>query len=192
MTILQRLKLETHQWHVALESRVDIQRRIQQRDSYRELLAAFYGFYAPLEQRLSAAAVNDEIGLDFSERTKFPWLTNDLQALGADPSSTPQCNDLPQLSDGAAALGCLYVLEGATLGGRYVTKMLQPLGITASAGGAFFHSYGEATRQKWAEFQAAVVEFSTTEKRAERVVATAVATFQCFDAWLAQRLSSTA
>lgn len=189
MTILQRLKQETHPWHVALESRVDIQARLKDRNAYRELLSAFYGFYAPVEQALLATAANSDICLELKSRTKVPWLVQDLQILGSDPSSTPVCEQLPELPHPAAALGCLYVLEGATLGGRYITKMLLPLGITPTTGGAFFESYGDQVGARWAEFQQAVVCYATSEERADQIVASATTTFQRFHTWIDGTLS---
>ena len=44
----------------------------------------------------------------------------------------------PEIHDTAAALGALYVLEGATLGGRVIHRYVAgPLGLTPERGGAY-------------------------------------------------------
>lgn len=189
MTILERLKSETRELHEQLERRVDIPRRLQNRDAYRELLSAFYGFYAPLERELEKfdwAA----LGLDWRQRQKTGLLETDLHALGVKPATLPICNSLPLLHDPAEALGCLYVMEGATLGGQIIQKELATrLQIEAATGGAFFRSYGDRVGAMWAEFRQAVVRSAESTQTQDAVVAAAGDTFQKLDDWLAARVS---
>jgi heme oxygenase len=50
----------------------------------------------------------------------------------------PQYHDLPDIEDWPRMLGCLYVLEGATLGGQIISRHLQrTLHIDAINGAAF-------------------------------------------------------
>jgi hypothetical protein len=77
-------------------------------------MAAYYGFYQPLEQRLQVLALIPS-GLDQSLRIKLPVLQADLAALGMDAAAIealPVCQQLPQIDSRAAALGVSYVLEG--------------------------------------------------------------------------------
>lgn len=54
----------------------------------------------------------------------------------------------------AQALGCLYVLEGSTLGARYISRRLESrLLITEACGGAFFHAYGDSAAERWRAFR---------------------------------------
>lgn len=188
MSILNRLKSETLTWHQQLEQRVDVMRRLQSVDDYRALLTAFYGFYAPLEHQLGNVDWQS-LGIDWPERRKIDLLERDLKLLGVDPAQISRCEQLPPLNNGALALGCLYVLEGATLGGQYIEKQLsQQLRITPAAGAAFFHSYGERRGEMWTAFREALVQFSITGEREDQLVQSAKETFQKFDGWLADAL----
>lgn len=188
MTILQRLKQETLPLHQQLEHRVDVLHRLQNVAAYRELLLAFYGFYAPLEQALETFDW-PTVGLDWTERRKVERLEADLQRLGEDRSTAPRCTHLPTITDPASALGCLYVMEGATLGGQYIQKELATrLQITAENGAAFFNSYGERVGPMWTEFRQVLVNFATNSEREDQIVRAAKETFQKFDAWLASTL----
>jgi heme oxygenase len=188
MTILQRLKQETLPLHQQLEQRVDVLHRLQSVAAYRELLRAFYGFYAPLEQALEPFDWR-VMGLDWSERRKVERLETDLQRFGVDHSTIPRCTQLPAMTDAASALGCLYVLEGATLGGQFIQKELAArLHITAENGAAFFNSYGESVGPMWAAFRQVLVNFSTNIEREDQIVRAAKDTFEKFDAWLATAL----
>jgi len=71
----------------------------------------------------------EEINFDYVERLKTPRLEQDLIALDAtvdELAKNPRCGELPELAAISQALGCLYVIEGATLGGRTITRHLQP------------------------------------------------------------------
>ena len=68
-------------------------------------------------------------------------------------AATPRCTDLPDCTTPEQLLGCLYVIEGATLGGRSITRHLQiRLGLTPESGGAFFDGYGAQTGSHWKAF----------------------------------------
>lgn len=185
MSILQRLKQETLPLHQQLEQRVDVLKRLQSVAAYRQLLVAFYGFYAPLEQAL-AQFEWQALGLDWAQRRKVPKLELDLQRLEVDVATLTHCEQLPVLPDLASALGCLYVLEGATLGGQIIQRELAAgLQITANNGAAFFNSYGEQVGPMWQKFREVIVNFATTTEREDRMVRAAQHTFQKFDDWLA-------
>ena len=48
------------------------------------------------------------------------------------------------------AVGCLYVLEGSTLGGQIILRRAaERLGIDADTGAGFFHGYGAQTGAMW-------------------------------------------
>jgi heme oxygenase len=123
--ILALLKDQTRHLHDRVERTVDLPARLHSAELYTSLLSRFYGFYAPLEDRLAVVDGLAAAGLVFRERLKAPLLRDDLTALGlgeADVRSLPRCPDVPAAADTGAALGCLYVLEGATLGGQVVRR----------------------------------------------------------------------
>lgn len=182
------LRRATDALHRRLEGRLDLERITASRGSYRRLLEGLYGLYAPLEAALARSPVaRPGLGLDLGRRRKTPWLERDLRALGlgggeiAALAASP-ATGLPAADTVPSALGTLYVLEGATLGGRVIGRALRDaLGIDAGNGGRFHHGYGDATGRRWrALLDVLEVELATGEARRAASRA-AVATFIAFD-----------
>ena len=182
---LTRLKRETLTQHTAIERRVDLRRICASRAAYTAHLARMYGFYRPLEQAIWSPLVPQEAGLG-EERRKTPALARDLGLLGVVPADLPLCRKLPPLTSPAETLGVLYVLEGATLGGQVITRLVHDrLGIEPAAGGAFFHGYGEATGAMWESFRTLLSGYAgEDEARQSAMIGAARATFETLDAWL--------
>ncbi|MCU0492307.1 MAG: biliverdin-producing heme oxygenase, partial [Chloroflexaceae bacterium] len=180
MTIMTRLKQETQASHDGLELQLSITTRCTSREAYGQLLACFYGFYMPLERALNQLPELHELELQFAERQKTPLLERDLAALGlssAQIAALPRCTDLPQIHTAAAGLGCMYVMEGATLGGQLISRQLaQQLAIGPEQGGAFFASYGSRVGPMWRAFGAAVTSHVAEAADEEAACAAACAT----------------
>lgn len=188
--ILTALRAATGVAHQQLEDAVKIETRVADRASYTRLLQSFLGFYRPLEARLAALDGWERHGFDWSVRRKTPWLEADLQALGIDAAAVnalPDCLALPPVNNHAQGLGCLYVLEGATLGGRQITALLQGSSIPPDAR-RFFGSYGAQTGTRWREFVATLqreaAHFEPSTKA--ELVAAARQTFTCLQAWIVE------
>jgi heme oxygenase len=154
---------------------------------YRAILAGFWGFHAALEPRLAAVAELREWGLDPAERRKLPRLEHDLRTLGADPARLAVADAVPEVEGVAAALGCMYVLEGATLGGRVISRHLAELGIGPDTGGAFFAGYGDETGEMWKSFSAAIGAYAEAHPESTaRMAEAADETFTLLERWLAR------
>ncbi len=79
----------------------------------------------------------------------------------------------------AGFMGALYVMEGSTLGGRFIARHVeQVLGLEPGRGDAYFQGHGEATGSLWRETTAAIAE--VPEAQAEVVIAAAKRTFAAF------------
>ena len=187
--ILSRLKERTSSLHEKIERTVDLPGRLQSLDSYSKLLARFYGFYRPLEQSLISLNGFSGLGLDLEGRLKTRFLVADLHSLGFSERSLgelPMCAKIPYVSDLPDALGCLYVLEGATLGGQIVRKQVRELhGLGATTGCSFFSSYGDQIRQMWSEFCQVLTIYDVKHpEHAEQILATAEETFGRLEEWL--------
>ena len=166
---MQALKAATAAHHERLERRVDIAARLRSRAAYRDLLERFYGFYRPLEERLAPYGETVEL------RPKAPLLARDIEALGGDVDALPQASRLPPTDSLTEALGVLYVLEGATLGGAVIAKLAQrQLGVARECGGAFFGAYDG---QRWKSFKLIVERHGAAD-------AAAVATFEAMEEWV--------
>lgn len=123
---------------------------------YIRILWAFSSLYQPLQSRLSDAA--SQFGwlppLPISDR--ISWLEQDVRFL--DPEQKQKGNiqspaNLPTLDTQAAWVGTTYVLEGSTLGGIVISRLIKArLGLGPDTGGRFFYAHGPLTHPHWEQF----------------------------------------
>lgn len=202
-TLLTRLRLETRGEHDAVERVLDLMSAALTRDAYRRRLEQFYGFYGPLEAALRSrcdrkAAYAGESNLSgvthsalASRLTKTALLRQDLHLLGVSTDDLPLCCRLPSLLSEAEVLGCLYVMEGATLGGRLITQHIQAtLAITPTTGGGFFEGYAGDTGKMWQAMRNLLVSCALDTQTEDAMVANAIATFACLRGWCDPRNSN--
>jgi heme oxygenase len=118
---------------------------------YVKLLAAFFGFYLPLEESLAQwEAASPPLGLSTIRRSAL--LQQDLRALGSTCEHVPICSDVPTFGRVGEIAGAIYVVEGATLGGQVIARgMMQRLGLGRENGAAFFAGDGPLTAVRWRE-----------------------------------------
>ena len=186
--MMQQLKAATRYAHDALEAQVNLVRLATSPTAYHALLQRFYGFYLPLELRLATLPWTT-VAFDLAPRRKTPLLRRDLLHLGetsATLAHLPICRDRPEPVDLAAGCGCLYVLEGATLGGQLISRRLrQTLGLHATSGAAFFTSYGDQIGPMWTNFGAFVNQQAATHPRQRgAMIDAACTTFAALRDWL--------
>jgi heme oxygenase (biliverdin-IX-beta and delta-forming) len=188
VVILQRLKLATHERHMALEKQLPLLHPALSLRDYRRFLARFLGYYVPLEARLLPLPWWQHMGFAYTDRRKAPRLEQDLRALGEAEASVqllPQCHELPALESLPQLLGCLYVVEGATLGGQIISRHLHAtLGLTAETGAAFFGGYGTRTGSHWKAFCADLSSLTARCDGDQAVITSANDTFATLDRWL--------
>jgi heme oxygenase len=184
-SLLSALKQTTRPIHQRLEKKMDLFDASFSRTDYIRLLEDFWGYYRPIEPRL---ANNIELCArlpDVQSRAKLPWLEKDLSVLGIDGDAReqlPVCRELPPCDSLAEALGCLYVLEGASLGGQVISHHLQhALALDADNGLAFFNGYGQETRTMWQTFGECLTAAGADEIA---VIHSASATFLSLERWL--------
>lgn len=190
--VLHRLRHETRDQHDAIERTLMLMDEGVSRDEYRQRLEQFHGFYAPVEERIFGHASPLASWLQLAPRRKAPLLDADLATLGGQAAAQlPVCCHLPPLDSAADYFGCMYVLEGASLGGVLISRHIQKtLGVTPASGGRFFYGYGEQTGAMWQEFRSAVTAFSSVCDEHDAVVASARATFETLQRWCEERTSN--
>lgn len=184
--VLDRLKAQTRAEHTAMEGALDLMRDDLSLAHYRHLLERYFAFYAPVEARLAGVLSSVPLGgLDFETRRKLPLLRADLDALGGQAADMlAVCDGLPPLRTPAQAMGCLYVLEGATLGGLVIGRHVRrTLGLTPDFGAKFFHGNGARTAEMWRGFRAALAGFAANPAIADTVVESANETFRSLRHW---------
>jgi heme oxygenase len=179
--LLLRLRAATEDLHRRAETHVRILDADATEADYRTHLRAMRGFHAPVERILR---VLDDDGFASATRTKIAWLDADLAALG-DMDTVLTCSALPRLADRAAAVGGAYVLEGSTLGGRYILSRL-PAAIAPLKGRAtaFLNGYGDHTGAQWKRFGEVAERVLVDDAATARAEAGARDTFARLIDWL--------
>lgn len=186
-----RLRAATATLHLNVERHLDLVDPALTRARYQSVLANLYGYYEPLEQRLferPSAGPTPPCGDGFSPKRRAPALERDLLSLGVSPAAIaalPRCSRLPALNGPPDLVGCLYVIEGAALGGQLITRAIERhLGLSPAGGGSFFFGEGPGTGVRWRRFLSWIEEQTLTGTFAEIAVARACDTFRTLGAWL--------
>ena len=185
LNILQRLKQTTADLHQRVEQRVHVFSTHFDMGQYVMLLRRTYGFWAPLEAQLQRLPELYHPALALDCRLKAHLLEADLRTFGVPSADVTLCTDLPQVGTIGQGLGCMYVLEGSTLGSQIIARHLtKRFGIDSDSGAAFFNAYRGLTNTRWAEFREFMMSH-TDPSSADEVIGSAVESFECFDRWLA-------
>jgi heme oxygenase len=183
----QQLKRETADLHRRLEIALGLLEPELSIDRYRRVLEFFFGFYAPIEHALAGVAAEGP-ALGFPLRYRTALIESDLRSLGLsrrEIADLPRCTDLPRLSCRAELAGCLYVLEGACLGGQVIARELRErLGFAKDSGAAFFTGDAEETRERWRLFVAWLEGLERAGSVTGEIVASARGTFLAFARWV--------
>jgi len=183
-SLQQRLKRDTAAGHQRLEAQIGLLDPGLDVHRYRRVLETFYGFYVPVERDVTLLAAA-ELPLGFPLRARAELIERDLLALGlspADLAALPRCVDRPELSGVEDLAGCLYVLEGACLGGQVLTPLLQRrLGLANCT--AFFAGDEEGTLPRWIVVVAWLDGLPRTGASTTKVISAATATFDAFARW---------
>lgn len=152
--LLLRLREETRALHAEVEALVPMLDPSLGLEVYGEFLAALWGVHRPLEQQLDRVDGLRDVVPDLDRRFKSEALGADLAALGVDVDQLPLAHGGPALDTIARALGCMYVLEGSTLGGQHIHRHLRAvLPVAASEASRFLTCYGAATGSMWNAFR---------------------------------------
>lgn len=185
--ILERLRTHTAAAHQALENEVNIEDTTRTPETYRRLLERFYGFHQPFEVRMGILPGWETTCYDPRTRLKSPWLREDLEAMGLGKEEIqrlPLCTQLPEVRTLAEGFGCAYVIEGSTLGGRHIARLLET-GAGVQLPQRFFQSYGSETGPRWKEFCAGLEQFAAENPHSEpEILRAAEETFSCFRSWV--------
>jgi len=147
--MLSLLRTETRQQHSALEQHPLLCRLLSPglcREEYGRLLQAFWCFYRRLEPDLMAALPELERQAPFvayGYQSRLPLLEADFyDLLLGKPTPIVASNATISHPSPGEALGILYVLEGASQGGRVIAHRLRKtLGLSGTHGAHYFNQH---------------------------------------------------
>ncbi len=179
--LAEKLKEQTLAYHQQLEKKlVSKIKAIQTEADYVKLLMLFYGYFGGLEDVINNFIGPDKLQ-DYNARRKTQAIANDLAMLGAKPPAKATGAYLPVIANTAQAFGALYVIEGSTLGGNMISKMIAgKLGITH--GLSFFTGYGANSMQMWGGFKDVINKLPDSDN--ELIIEAANQTFLKFKEWI--------
>lgn len=187
--LTSRLRAETREAHSRIETnplhRAIVEGRVTVVE-YAALLEKMRAFHLQFENLVGTRPEWRHYNFDFDERRKTASLERDLAAL-QQPDLTAAIIALPLESATFPFIaGYLYVLEGSTLGGQILIRLLnQQLGITPATGGVYFTSYGPAVGRKWKECQDLLERIGGSSAiAADEMIAGASDAFSRLDRWL--------
>lgn len=183
-----RLRRETSELHHAVEVAVDLPRSVRSRADYVALLTRLHRFHSAAETLLARPVWRDgwsAVGIDLGQHVRSPLLARDLRQLRAPrtnpapvPGAGPPGPDLPEHSRFGEALGCLYVLEGSSLGGRVLAPALRH--VLGDVPTAFFDSDGRRHPSPWRALQEGLHRYEAAHGDPDDVLRGARATFVAF------------
>jgi heme oxygenase len=150
------------------------------RGEYAALLGRLHGFHAAMEAGVAEVRGLEAFGLDPAERRRAWLLREDLAVLGAEVPG--EMAVLPAFGSAAAAMGGLYVTEGATLGGKMLARGLDGL-LQGSAGRRFLLGHGAGHGEMWRGFCEALERCGAEPARRAEMLCAANACFAAFEAW---------
>lgn len=185
-TVVDRLRSENRPAHESLHVALGFLDTSVDPGRYAALLRRWYGVHAVLEPRLDRWHRRTGL-LDWPQRRRLHLLEADLEALGDSRRSRrrlPLCPGLPSVDDTSRALGVLYVVEGATLGGAVLSRRLRDSRVPADAR-RFLAGYGDQVGPRWSGLRATTSAWVGDDPgREDAVAAAARETFAVLERWL--------
>jgi len=175
----ERLRSRTRSLHDDAERALDLEARLLSIEAYCGLLRALWAGY----EAAFAAQPWSGSRIDFAQRRRSDMLLTDLSVLGVlTVPATPPSLPIHGLCD---AIGCLYVIEGSTLGGQIIfQRVRERLGASADGAASFFRGYGPGTGGMWRKLIDAIdmtpadgIDADAMEAGARRTFSTFITSF---------------
>ena len=122
--------------------------------------------------------VIDTIVLDLNERKKTELIGNDLLFLNYKKNESRLIFKNKFLT-APFALGILYVVEGSSLGGRYILKNVETIsGLDKQKGVSYFTGYGTKTGTYWKNFITILTTYEQNNNCGDTIIEGAVYAFE--------------
>jgi heme oxygenase (biliverdin-IX-beta and delta-forming) len=174
-----RLRTETAGWHDRVEAVADVPGSISTRGEYVAMLSRLYELHFTLESELANARFREawpSVGVNLFAHRRAHLLAADLTELGASmPAGSPGPDPFATFGH---ALGCLYVLEGSSLGGRTVARIVRS--ALGEVPVTFLSGKGRSGPSPWLTVCTALSRFDALGGDGDAVVSGACDTFAVF------------
>lgn len=183
MSLFEIVKGETKSHHQSVEKvLIKELKGLKSLDEYANLLKRLYQFYVPIENDLQNL-ISDEIVKDISVRKHNSRLLQDIQSIDKSYDENPKTKHL-KIENLSYALGVMYVIEGSTMGGQIISKMLEKnLPVNDKKITTYFNSYGDNSLEMWSSYKTQVLN-AKAKVDSEEMINGAKATFTALEKWL--------
>lgn len=173
-TFLDRLRAKTAGSHQKLEDQPiskSIMNPTVSKEQYIQYLDLMHNLVKDAEENIFPQL--SEIITDFEHRKKAHLLENDFaflnfkkENINEKPLSLNTSNSIP------FNLGIMYVIEGSSLGGRFILKNIQKaLGYNENGGATYFEGYGNRTGSTWKTFLNTMIAFENENNCEAEIIA---------------------
>ncbi len=177
-SLSERLKIFTEAIHKESENGVvRLIHKVEDQQDYARILSLFYSYYKGIEEMIDLLSPKLLLP-DFNKRRKASVLSTDILAMHGQLPEILQKRYLPLIENSFQAFGALYVLEGSTLGGTYIVKMIKKKLDATEGSFHFFSGYGDQNLEMWEIFKANLNRLSKNEYDINIVLTAAEDTFQ--------------
>jgi len=177
---LSKLKTKTASSHQKLESlpvSASILSPNMVMSDYAHYLSLMHDVHSNLEQEIFPLLI-DTIG-DLEAREKKQLIEDDLCYLNYTKTNSNRVFTKEKVST-AFALGIFYVVEGSTLGGRFILKNLETIpGLTEEKGVSYFNGYGNKTGSYWKTFLNLLSTYEEENNCEDEIIDGAIYAFDC-------------
>lgn len=134
-------------------------------DDYKMVITKNYQFLKHFESIVFKSLSQETAGkLGLQNRAKLKFLESDMQSLGLE---TKYSAESPTIKSEAEALGILYVMEGATLGGNIIARNLAKNPNFQDIKLNYFGAYGDQTGVLWKQFREVLENHQAEESSAD-------------------------
>ncbi|WP_394772830.1 biliverdin-producing heme oxygenase [Flavobacterium sp.] len=177
---LEKLKNQTAQAHKKLESlpvSASILSPNMEMGDYYNYLSLMYDVHISIQEVVFPLLA--DLIPDLKEREKTQLINDDFAYLNYKKNKT-----IPVLTKSDIsipfALGILYVVEGSSLGGRFILKNLETIpGLDHQKGVAYFTGYGNKTGSYWKNFLNILTSYQEQNNNEDEIIKGAVYAFDC-------------
>ena len=173
------LKSKTAFEHQALEEKFHSEKIMNKTfswDDYKRMLEFNYRFIFNFEDEVfDRIPQNLAEKLNLEKRRKLPLIQKDISEIGLNISTEINHQEVTNFSQ---AMGVMYVMEGASLGGNVIAKNLENMEDFKPLNFHFFRCYGSDTGKMWQSFKTILNESITTESDQQQCVIGAEMAYQ--------------
>lgn len=182
MDLFSTIKVQTKTHHQNVEKVLVAEfKALKNLEEYATLLKRLYQFYYPLENELQKLIKKSDIP-DIKKRQHHFRLLQDINVIDNSFDKIPTKKNI-EIKNLSYAFGVLYVIEGSTLGGQIITKMLVKQLQTNQNVTSYFYSYGNETQDMWSSYKKSVLALEN-KIDSQEMINGAKDTFDSLREWL--------